>query len=573
MDVSYDITLAPVPDDGYKLQSLILYGGNNNVKLKIFTSNYTFNLTSWPNYTRFYVIATFVSDGGGGTDPDPGDGGDYYYTCYDLENGEYVNGYDEFGINTSDETIYAPTVSGYTYTGYWTYDNTFLACINDGKEYEGDSCSNHTSRWNHVMFFYDKNTPLWKYSTGSYSLNTSINDSTSSYTRNVSHTSGTIRKLTFAPTEEGYLIVEPLTPKSYVICSGTSSSLNNFDEYASSAKTVSSNITTNTMLKWSVSPGNTYYFYTLWENATDYSGYIKTRFTFEPSTKTILFNSNGGTGSFSSITATPGSTITIPSSYVPSRTEANIEFAGWNTSQLTTIQNYNYTATYQAGSSLTVNNNMTLYAIWRYKKFQVVFADYNQIGTGYSVGIYNRTGNINITFPSPFPYTIKQPANLDSTKKPTSKQVGKRNKTINYRFTGWSHSSYANKPSYHSGSTINVGYSLSSSILTYYAVWQPYFFFEDANGDRLTESYNGPLNKYITSDQMKELRDNINQYVQTVNNFSTTEANKRISMTDYNLLKLATKTNTNRITAKDFYDLQAAYNKTNKDSLGPEIPN
>lgn len=49
MDISYDITLAPVPDDGYKLESLILYGGNNNIKLKTFTSNYTFNLTSWPS--------------------------------------------------------------------------------------------------------------------------------------------------------------------------------------------------------------------------------------------------------------------------------------------------------------------------------------------------------------------------------------------------------------------------------------------------------------------------------------------------------------------------------------------
>lgn len=187
------------------------------------------------------------------------------------------------------------------------------------------------------MFFYDKNTPLWKYSTETYSLNTNLENGTTSYIRNVPHAAGIIRRITFTPTEEGYLTVEPITSNTYVICSGTSSSLNNFDEYASSAKTVSSNITTNTMLKWSVSPGNTYYFYTLWENAINYSGYIKTKFSFQPLTKTVSFNSNGGTGSFASLTAAPGSTITIPSSYVPSRTEANIEFAGWSTSQLTTI--------------------------------------------------------------------------------------------------------------------------------------------------------------------------------------------------------------------------------------------
>lgn len=216
---------------------------------------------------------------------------------------------------------------------------------------------------------------------------------------------------------------------------------------------------------------------------------------------------------------------------------------------------------------------MTLYAVWRYKKFQFWLTGYNQIGVGYIIGTYNRTGNVSITFPASPPFTIKQPTNLDTAKRPTSKQVGTRNKTIKYRFTGWARDRYANTPSYHSGQTVNFSYSLDSGSLVYEAVWQPYFFFEDTNGNRLTESYNGPLNKYITSDQMKELRDNINQYVQTVNNFSSTEANKRISMTDYNLLKLATKTNTNRITAKDFYDLQAAYNKTNKDSLGPETPN
>jgi uncharacterized repeat protein (TIGR02543 family) len=73
-------------------------------------------------------------------------------------------------------------------------------------------------------------------------------------------------------------------------------------------------------------------------------------------TYTVTFSANGGSGSVSSMTANPGSSITLPIGSALSR--SGYTFGGWNTNASGTGTNYN------AGASYTVTGNVTLYANW-----------------------------------------------------------------------------------------------------------------------------------------------------------------------------------------------------------------
>jgi uncharacterized repeat protein (TIGR02543 family) len=75
-----------------------------------------------------------------------------------------------------------------------------------------------------------------------------------------------------------------------------------------------------------------------------------------PTTYTVTFNANGGSGSISSMSANAGSSITLP--YGSSLSRSGYTFSGWNTNSSGTGTNYS------AGSSYTVNGNVTLYAKW-----------------------------------------------------------------------------------------------------------------------------------------------------------------------------------------------------------------
>lgn len=70
----------------------------------------------------------------------------------------------------------------------------------------------------------------------------------------------------------------------------------------------------------------------------------------------VSYNANGGTNAPSSQTKTHGTALTL-SSTVPTRT--GYTFLGWSTSKTAT------TATYQPGDSITVDSDITLYAVWQ----------------------------------------------------------------------------------------------------------------------------------------------------------------------------------------------------------------
>jgi uncharacterized protein (TIGR02145 family)/uncharacterized repeat protein (TIGR02543 family) len=89
-------------------------------------------------------------------------------------------------------------------------------------------------------------------------------------------------------------------------------------------------------------------------NATIYARWTEIPVT--PSTYTIEFDGNGGSGSVSDVTANAGSAITLPSG--AGLTKAGYTFDGWNTNSSGTGTNYS------AGASYTVTGNATLFAKW-----------------------------------------------------------------------------------------------------------------------------------------------------------------------------------------------------------------
>ena len=118
-------------------------------------------------------------DGGGGGGSDE----DYYWDCYNLTAGDYM-GYE---TSTSSSSITAPTISGYTYQGY-VYHSTWSKCVEQAENgnYDGtDSvCTNHSSRYPYVVFFYTEAPTGWYLQNlGNYSgtVNTYVDYNLSSY--------------------------------------------------------------------------------------------------------------------------------------------------------------------------------------------------------------------------------------------------------------------------------------------------------------------------------------------------------------------------------------------------------
>ncbi len=83
-----------------------------------------------------------------------------------------------------------------------------------------------------------------------------------------------------------------------------------------------------------------------------------------PTTYTISYNANGGSGAPSSQTKIHGQTLTL-SSIKPTR--SGYTFLGWSTSSTAT------SATYAAGDSFTVNANITLYAVWTKSPYSITY--------------------------------------------------------------------------------------------------------------------------------------------------------------------------------------------------------
>lgn len=81
------------------------------------------------------------------------------------------------------------------------------------------------------------------------------------------------------------------------------------------------------------------------------------------SSYTISFESNGGTGLMDNISVSSGDTVILPNNTF---VYAGFDFAGWALSK-------DGDAVYSDGQAVTVNNNITLYAVWSLSDNPVIY--------------------------------------------------------------------------------------------------------------------------------------------------------------------------------------------------------
>ena len=164
----------------------------------------------------------------------------------------------------------------------------------------------------------------------------------------------------------------------------------------------------------------------------------------KPSTYTISYNANGGSGAPGSQTKTHGTDLKL-SSTKPTR--SGYTFVNWNTKGDGTGKSYAPGATYSTDA------NLTLYAIWK----------------------TNASGG-----PVTKKYTIKFDANggTGTTKEVVCDYGSKCTLTGNaftrdgYEFTGWNTKSDGNGVSYRDGAVVKDLSSVDGSIVTLYAKWK-----------------------------------------------------------------------------------------------------
>lgn len=152
-----------------------------------------------------------------------------------------------------------------------------------------------------------------------------------------------------------------------------------------------------------------------------------------PTTYTVSYNANGGSGAPASQTKTKDVSLTL-SSTKPTRN--GYTFQGWSTSSTATSVDYS------AGGSYTENASVTLYAVWK------------KNSTTYTIS-YNANGGTGA--PASQTKTFGYALSLSSTKPTRS----------GYSFLGWSTSSTATEATYSAGGS----YTPNASA-TLYAVWK-----------------------------------------------------------------------------------------------------
>ena len=153
----------------------------------------------------------------------------------------------------------------------------------------------------------------------------------------------------------------------------------------------------------------------------------------EPTLYTIYFNANGGSGSMNSIELEEGKNFTIPSNPF---TRTDYEFVGWNTKA------DGSGASYDAGESLTLTTDLTLYAQWKeiIKYYTLLF---NANGGSGSMNSIELEEGKNFTIPSnPFSRT-------------------------DYEFVGWNTKADGSGASYDAGESLTL-----TTDLTLYAQWK-----------------------------------------------------------------------------------------------------
>ncbi|MBQ6661656.1 MAG: InlB B-repeat-containing protein [Lachnospiraceae bacterium] len=157
----------------------------------------------------------------------------------------------------------------------------------------------------------------------------------------------------------------------------------------------------------------------------------------EKNVKVLSFELNGGdSGKPVAIAATPGSAVTIPKS---SPVRPLYYFLGWSTDPKAT------TATYKSGNSVTLSDNVTLYAVWKKSATATLHFDKNN-----------------------FYASAKVPEDIEVVRGAAAVIPRMVPNGVNYYFLGWSVDPKASTATYKSGDTITM-----SSDLTLYGVWKP----------------------------------------------------------------------------------------------------
>ena len=428
--------------------------------------------------------------GGGGTNPDPPTSGDYTWDCYNLTSGSYM-GYE---TSTSASSINAPYIYGYNYMGY-VYHSSWSKCVTQAENgnYDGtDSvCTNHSSRYPYVVFFYTEAPQGWYLQNlGNYNgpVNTYVDYNLSSYG---------IGYIDYTPSSNGLFTVyasgssfDDYGTIGYANSIGLNSSASNgyqaITNYLTSNdqsggnnhfKITQFSVTANTTYRITVAP---------WGSPAAFSGQLYFYFESISSwmTPINMYTIGSGTSGTSSTTSVPAYkagyiTVTTPSYagklvFKTTSNSTSLDYysylsssplsAGSGTNRTSAVSGttlkvdddgaktgYDTKIEYPASASTTYywyvnadwSNSSTYFIPWQYNYY-----------TRYTI-TFNKNDGTNTTWSTNYVYADSMTATMASA--PTR---------TDYTFQGWSTSSSATS-GYSAGSSVSV-----SGSTTFYAVWK-----------------------------------------------------------------------------------------------------
>ena len=277
-----------------------------------------------------------------------------------------------------------PTRSGYTFSGWGTYSSDTSANYQPGSNYTSNSGSTLYAIWT-------ANVPEPE----TYTVSYNANGGSGAPSAQVKTEDVTLTLSSTKPTRSGY------TFKGW----STSKTATSPTYYAGGSYTANASAT----------------LYAVWEQNA-------------PTTYTVSYNANGGSGAPSSQTKTHNVTLTL-SSTKPTR--SGYTFLGWSTSSTAT------SPTYYASGSYTANASATLYAVWSKNAPATYTVSFNANGGSGAPSSVTKTDGVTLYLPTTEPYRS------------------------NYEFLGWSTSSTATSPTYYAGGSFS-----RNANTTLYAVWE-----------------------------------------------------------------------------------------------------
>lgn len=277
-----------------------------------------------------------------------------------------------------------PTRSGYTFSGWGTYSTDTSANYNPGSNYTSNSGTTLYAIWT-------ANVPEPE----TYTISYNANGGSGAPSAQVKTENVTLTLSSTKPTRSGYTFKGWSTSKT-----ATSPTYSAGGSYTTNASAT---------------------LYAVWEQNA-------------PTTYTVSYNANGGSGAPSSQTKTQNVTLTL-SSTKPTR--SGYTFLGWSTSSTAT------SPTYYASGSYTANASATLYAVWSKNPPATYTVSFNANGGSGAPSSVTKTDGVTLYLPTTEPYRS------------------------NYEFLGWSTSSTATSPTYYAGGSFS-----RNANTTLYAVWE-----------------------------------------------------------------------------------------------------